>query len=139
MEKNLANLAQKALYFGMGIASYAADKASAVARSAPGHFTQLRQRAQQITDELVKRGEMSAEEAKGVMDELMQKAPQQVKEREESEIPPASGPRRIQIDDMGEIDEQQESSAIQLTDSARLRQEIEALEAELESLNQPDP
>ncbi len=136
MEKNLANLAQKALYFGMGLASFAADKASAAARSAPVHFVQLRQRAQKITDELVKRGEMSAEDAKIYMDDLMQRAPQQVKDMQEQD-PPASGPRKIQIDDMGEADEQ-ESTAIQLTDSARLRQEIDALEAELEKLQQQD-
>ena len=137
MERNLANLAQKALYFGMGLASFAADKASAAARSAPVHFVQLRQRAQKITDELVKRGEMSAEDAKIYMDDLMQRAPKQVKDIQEQEDPPTSGPRKIQIDDMGDGDEQ-ESTAIQLTDSARLRQEIDALEAELEKLQQQD-
>lgn len=135
MEKNLANLAQRALYFGMGLASFAADKASAAARSAPVHFVQLRQRAQQITDELVKRGEMSAEDAKIYMDDLMQRAPKQVQERQDE--PQPSGPRKIQIDDMGDGDDQG-SMAIQLTDSARLHQEIDALEAELEKLQQQD-
>lgn len=136
MERNLANLAQKALYFGMGLASLAADKASAAARSAPVQFVQLRQRAQQITDELVKRGEMSAEDARIYMDELMKRAPKQVKDAAAEQSPSSSGPRKIQIDDMGEVDEKEESTAIQLTDSARLRQEIDDLQVELERIQQ---
>jgi polyhydroxyalkanoate synthesis regulator phasin len=133
MQNNLANLAQRALYLGMGLASYAADKAMAVVNQAPTHLSELRKRTQKITDELVRRGEMTAEEARAYVEAVAKAQNRSPKETGASE----EGPRTIQIDDMGDVDEAndtKETTAIQLTDSARLRKEIEQLQAELERL-----
>lgn len=137
MQNNLANLAQRALYLGMGLASYAADKAMAVVNQAPTHLSELRKRTQKITDELVRRGEMTADEARAYVEAVAKTQNRQPKEATASES--SSGPRTIQIDDMGDVDETEdakETTAIQLTNSARLRQEIDELQAELERLKE---
>lgn len=56
------DLVQKAFYLGVGIASYAGEKAGMT-------LTELRSQAQKIADEMVARGEMTTEEAKRLVDE----------------------------------------------------------------------
>lgn len=59
------DMMQKAFYLGVGLASYASEQAS-------GRFGELQERAQKLADELVARGEMTAEEARRFVDEVMQ-------------------------------------------------------------------
>jgi polyhydroxyalkanoate synthesis regulator phasin len=128
--KNLAEFAQKAFYFGMGLANMAADKAAAVANQAPTQLAELRKQAQQLVNELVERGAMNADEARTFMDTVVNK-----KASSKEDAP--SGPRPIRIDDIDETTDasgSESSTALDLTEAARLRQQISELQAELDRL-----
>ncbi|MGB3788953.1 MAG: hypothetical protein WA949_13155 [Phormidesmis sp.] len=120
------DLVQKAFYLGVGIASYAQEKAG-------GAFGDLRGQAQKLVDELVARGELTTEEAQTMMNEMVERA--QKAGRSEGEAPIAtnrdatasSGPRQIQIlDDDASTEEERQAEA--------LRKEVEALRNELKRL-----
>jgi hypothetical protein len=66
----LANFAQKAFYFGMGLAAVVADNAAKVAGRANSRLLELRKQVQALVDELVERGAMTAEEARAYMDAI---------------------------------------------------------------------
>lgn len=81
-----ADLVQKAFYLGIGLASYAGEKAT-------GKLAELQPQLQQLADEMVRRGEMTAEEARRWVEARMQEA---------SSPPPAADapsqePRQIEI------------------------------------------
>lgn len=128
------DLVRKALYLGVGIASYAAEKAQV-------NLKDLQNNAQKLVDTLVERGEMSAEEARRYVDQLIQEAQQgtviadpdnQTKE-----------PRRIEI--IVDEDEQTPSpqaeggkvaptGAKTTNEVEQLQRQVEALQAELKRL-----
>ncbi|MGC1308626.1 MAG: hypothetical protein WA885_15475 [Phormidesmis sp.] len=114
------NLVQKAFYLGVGIASYAGEKAG----SALGD---LRGQAQKLVDELVERGEITAEEAQKMMNDMVERA-----ETAAADIPVQSsqpdGPRQIQILDDSESLTEEERQA------EALRKEVEKLREELKKL-----
>ena len=64
---NLSGFLRKAVYLGVGLASYAGEKAG-------DRLAELAQEAQQKADELVRRGEMTTEEAKRFVDSLLENA-----------------------------------------------------------------
>ncbi len=139
---NLSKFAQKALYFGVGLFTAAADKASSVAEQANQHLSGLRLQAQSLMDELVERGAMSAEEARTYMDDLIKKTQDATQSSSQSDSSSTQrGPRKIQIDDVEE-DHGSSGSApstdLVLTEEARLRQEIAALQAELDRLKRQE-
>ncbi|MEB3293325.1 MAG: phasin family protein [Synechococcales bacterium] len=84
---NLGNLVQKAVYLGIGVASYAGEKAGE-------KLSELRGQAQKLADEMVSRGEMTTEEARRFVDDMIQKA-------QSGTMPPsaepAQEPRKIEI------------------------------------------
>lgn len=82
------DLVQKAFYLGVGIASYAGEKAGMT-------LTELRSQAQKIADEMVARGEMTTEEAKRLVDEMVNRA-QQAPANSPTDARPGE-PRRIEI------------------------------------------
>ncbi len=82
---NFGNLVQKAFYLGVGVASYAAEKAGST-------LGELRSQAQKIADEMVARGEITAEEAKRMVDDMVSQAQQP----NPTSAPPTE-PRRIEI------------------------------------------
>ena len=82
---NFGNLVQKAFYLGVGVASYAAEKAGST-------LGELRSQAQKIADEMVARGEITAEEAKRMVDDMVSQAQQPP-----SASPSPTEPRRIEI------------------------------------------
>ena len=116
------NLVQKAFYLGVGIASYAGEKAG----SALGD---LRSQAQKLVDELVERGELSAEEAQKMMNDMLARAEAAaVVEPESTRSQTDSGPRQIQILDDSESLTEEERQA------EALRKEVENLRQELKNL-----
>ncbi|MEN9230047.1 MAG: hypothetical protein Q6L68_04005 [Thermostichus sp. DG02_5_bins_236] len=121
------NLAQKAFYLGMGLAAVAADNAAKVAGKAGSRLFELRKQAQTLVDELVERGAMSAEEARAFMDTIAANANRKVEPRQ------SGGPRRINIDDISD-EEEKAGNAIELSEAARLRQQIIDLQAELDRI-----
>jgi polyhydroxyalkanoate synthesis regulator phasin len=122
----LSDLAQKAFYLGLGLASAAADKAST-------QLAELRIQAQKVADELVERGEMTAEEARSFVDSMMRQGEQAHKQGTSGGDPAASGggPRKINIDDVATPDG---SGQIELSEAGKLRREVADLQAELERL-----
>ncbi|MEN9251752.1 MAG: hypothetical protein Q6K99_00145 [Thermostichales cyanobacterium BF4_bins_65] len=125
MLRDLANLAQKTIDLGLGLVSLAADKAME-------QLNWLRQQSQglrsELVEELVKRGQMSREQAMTYVSNLVNQAAKPTDTNGES----ASSPRTIRIDDDEESPEK--GGAIELTEAADLRQQILRLQAELERL-----
>ncbi|MFM1841976.1 MAG: hypothetical protein RLZZ490_712 [Cyanobacteriota bacterium] len=128
----MQDLVKKALYLGVGIASYAAEQANT-------NLKELTVKAQKLADTLVERGEMNAEEARRYVDELIREAQGEtaVQGSEESR-----SPRRIEIvSDDSETEEQPTSVVVndvkkpEGEDVESLRRQVEALQAELQRLN----
>lgn len=65
----LGDLVQKAVYLGVGLASYAGEKAGE-------KLGELRTQVQKLADEMVERGEMTTEEARKFVDDMVAKAQQ---------------------------------------------------------------
>lgn len=107
----------------MGIASYAGEKAG-------GAFGDLRGQAQKLVDELVERGEITAEEAQTMMNDMLDRA-QATAAADVAEAKTAAeptGPRQIQILDDSEAMTAEERQA------EALRKEVDALREELKKL-----
>lgn len=126
------DIVQKAFYLGVGLASYAGEKAG-------GTLSELRQQAQKLTDEMVARGEMTTEEAKRVVDEMMRRAQQPAAPAADASSPDTpKEPRRIEI-----LSDEEETSAppdqrYQSPSADDLRQQVSKLQEELRKL-QRDP
>lgn len=121
------DLVQKAFYLGVGLASYAGEKAGVT-------LNELRAQAQKLADEMVARGEITTEEAKRMVDDMMNRAKvQQDKTAHES----ASGdrptePRRIEI--LSDDDPTPEPKSGSTADE--LREQVAKLQEELRRLKQ---
>ncbi|MBD2580193.1 hypothetical protein [Oscillatoria sp. FACHB-1406] len=119
----IGNFVQKAFFMGVGLASYAGEKATT-------KFQELRSQAEKLADEMVKRGEMTADEASKFVDELVKQAQQQAVESPQPNN--SQEPRRIEILD---DEESASSSATSNSGSAdNLRAQVQALQDELRRL-----
>lgn len=117
----LGDLVQKAFYLGVGMASYAGEKAGKT-------FGDLRSQAQKIADEMVERGEMTTEEARRMVDEMVNRAQKSGATVIDVEAQDTSRePRPIEISD-----EDEHPPAASEVDT--LRQEVAALQKELRNL-----
>lgn len=115
------DLVQKAFYLGVGLASYAGEKAGET-------LVELRAQAQKLADELVAKGEITAEEAKRMVDEMVIQA-QQAQASATDDRP--AEPRRIEILDAEPTETASESTT---TQTDELRNQVEQLQAELRRL-----
>ncbi|MEM7065820.1 MAG: hypothetical protein AAF572_21990 [Cyanobacteria bacterium P01_B01_bin.77] len=115
---DFSQLVQKAFYLGVGLASYASEKAG-------DGFSDLRQQAQKLVNELVERGEITADEAQKMVNDMVARA-QDAAPAEASSRTSDAPPRKI------EIIEEEEPEDRAATDA--LRKEIENLQAELQRL-----
>jgi polyhydroxyalkanoate synthesis regulator phasin len=117
------DLVKKAFYLGVGVASYAGEKAGVTLKD-------LRDQTQTIVNELVARGEMTAEEAQRLINDMVNQA--QTGASAESASSTTPQPRRIEIldDDEGAITPPEQ----QTTES--LKRQVEALRQELNTLKQ---
>lgn len=113
------DIVQKAVYLGIGLASYAGE-----------NFHELRDQAQKLADEMVERGKMNAEEARRYVDELVQQAQQEVENQQNFPKTESSEPRRIEIIE----DEENSSPESSKEDIDRLRQQVQALQDELRKI-----
>ena len=131
---NFEDIAKKAFYMGVGFASYAQEKAI----GALDNVKDLRVQAQKLADEMAERGEMTTEEARKFVDDLVEQAQQgtvtgnnQSEERE---------PRRIEIVDEDEplteptAKTEPPKSDQSNTDPEDLRQQVQSLQEELRRL-----
>ncbi len=87
----IGNLVQKAFYLGVGLVSAGTEKAGAT-------LSELRQQAAKLAEELVARGEMTTEEAKRFVDDLVQQAQIKTPVQAAPESNRRSGPQEIEID-----------------------------------------
>ncbi len=118
------DLVQKAFYLGVGIASYATEKAGST-------LGELRSQAQKLADEMVARGEITAEDAKKMVDEMVSRAQQQPDPSSSSTDAQPSQPRRIEI-----LSEDDPVNPVAPADRAadELRDQIAKLQEELQRL-----
>lgn len=84
----LGDLVQKAVYLGIGVASYAGEKAGE-------KLGELRVHGQKLADEMVDRGEMTAEEGRRFVDEMVSRAQQNSPVEPTAKNP--TEPRKIEI------------------------------------------
>ncbi|MEQ9626128.1 phasin family protein [Coleofasciculus chthonoplastes] len=119
---DLGNLFQKAFYLGVGLASYASERAG-------GTIGELRTQAQKLADELVARGEMTTEEARKMVDDMVQQAQQQQSAQPPQPDKTGTEPRRIEI-----ISDDEEQTAGEEQDIDAMRQQVQAMQEELRRL-----
>jgi polyhydroxyalkanoate synthesis regulator phasin len=128
---------QKAVYMGLGLASYAGEKAGET-------LADLQGRVQKLADELVERGEISAEEARRMVDEAVAKArmaaPNGPGPGETG--PSTGGPRPIEIeiledDDTGAATGATAEASVPPDELERMRQQVRELEDELRRIQRP--
>ncbi|ASC70071.1 hypothetical protein XM38_010010 [Halomicronema hongdechloris C2206] len=122
------DVVQKAFYLGVGLASYASEKAGST-------LQELRTEAQKLADDLVARGEMTAEEAQRLINDMVQRAEQEAKATTES---PSREPRRIEILD-DEANDAATTGSTEEAEAEALRQQVAQLRQELEQLKRKSP
>ncbi len=134
----LGNLFQKAVYLGVGLASYASDKAAE-------NLGDLRGQAQALVDELVQRGELTTEEARRMVDDLINRS-----QATTVAAQPAadSKPRSIDIEVEDEpsgsatapaqIPQASDPQAAAKHQAEELRRQVAELQAQLERLRQSE-
>lgn len=118
------DIVQKAFYLGVGLATTAGEEASE-------RLAKLRVQTQKLADELVAKGEMNVEEARKMVEELMQQAQQETVKPAAEEKVPTSEPRRIEILSEDEV------PTVTVTDDQNvdaLRQQVQAMQEELRRL-----
>lgn len=130
---NFEDIAKKAFYMGVGFASYAQEKASDTVKD-------LGIQAQKLAEEMAERGEMSTEEARKFVDDLVEQAQQGTVAGSNSSSKDRE-PRRIEIVD--EVDStptatttKTEQPAPEPNDADDLRQQVQSLQEELRRLKQ---
>lgn len=115
----LGDLVQKAMYLGIGVASYAGEKAGE-------KLSELRVQVQKVADEMVDRGEMNADEARRFVDEMVKRAQQSAPPASVSEQRPTE-PRKIEI-----LDDEEPTPTQTTVDD--MRQQVADLQEELRRL-----
>ncbi len=117
------DIVQKAFYLGVGLATYAGEKAG-------GKLAELRSQVQKLADEMVARGEMTTDEARRFVEDMMKQA-QQSPDSESGTGTKNAEPRRIEI--LSE-DEEQTGTEPQTQDVEKLRQQVLGMQEELRRL-----
>lgn len=107
---SLSDLVQRAVYIGIGAASYAGEKAGSKLGEFGGQLEKL-------ADEMIARGEMTTEEARRYVDEKMKAAQQEIENlaQQAQQAPKPEDkpkePRRIEIVDEDEVSAPKSNSA----------------------------
>ncbi|MBD2176087.1 hypothetical protein H6F42_04020 [Pseudanabaena sp. FACHB-1998] len=116
-------IVQKAFYLGLGLATVAGEKAGAT-------INELRTQASKLADELVDRGEMTTEEARKFVDDLVRNAQKPIGDDQSSSNPTGKdAPRTIAIDDEEDSDSNRKPDEVDL-----LKDKVQALQDELRRL-----
>lgn len=119
----LGDLVQKAVYLGVGLASYAGEKAGE-------KLGELRGQVQKLADEMVERGEMTTEEARRFVDDMLAKAQQPIAEQPTEPVSKPAEPRQIEILEDDEPSTQQTAP----NDVDEMRRRVMELQEELRRL-----
>jgi len=124
------DIVQKAFYLGVGLASYAGEKAG-------GKLAELRSQVQKLADEMVAKGEMNTEEARRFVEDMMKQAQQQPTSGQTPEKTAPSEPRRINILDDDEeptVKEAKKENKENVNNVDQLRDQVLELQEELKRL-----
>jgi polyhydroxyalkanoate synthesis regulator phasin len=124
----LGDIVQKAFYLGVGLATAAGEQAGE-------KLSSIGIQAQKLTDEMVSKGEITTEEARKLVDEMIKSAQQQ--NLNQAQNPPTdrpqktNEPRRIDI----VADPEPSSSTSDSPEHInQMRQQVEALQEELKRM-----
>ena len=125
------DIAKKAFYMGVGFAGLAQEKANDALKD-------LRVQAQKLADEMAERGEMSTEEARKFVDEMVEQAQQGKVPGNPNSQTDSREPRRIEIVDEEEMPAP-EAKAPTAAPSSKpgsddLREQVKSLQEELRRL-----
>ncbi len=124
----LGDLVQKAVYLGVGLASYAGEKAGE-------KIGELRSQVQKLADEMVERGEMTTEEARKFVDDMVSKAQQPGDNPSPAEPSQPAEPRRIEIlDDEQSVQQPVSNTQKTANDVDEMRRRVMELQEELRRL-----
>jgi polyhydroxyalkanoate synthesis regulator phasin len=121
------DIVQKAFYLGVGLASYAGEKAG-------GKLAELRSQVQKLADEMVAKGEMNTEEARRFVEDMMKQAQQQPTSGQTPEKTAPSEPRRIEILEVDEEPTVKEAKKEKVNNVDQLRDQVLELQEELKRL-----
>jgi polyhydroxyalkanoate synthesis regulator phasin len=126
----LGDIVQKAFYLGVGLATAAGEQAGE-------KISSIGSQAQKLADEMVAKGEITTEEARKVVDDMIKSAQQQQNLNQaagsNSERPQKSNePRRIEIVADGESSSAAPSQSPE--NISEMRQQVEALQEELKRM-----
>ncbi|MDD1415130.1 phasin family protein [Dolichospermum sp. ST_con] len=124
------DIVQKAFYLGVGLASYAGEKAG-------GKLAELRSQVQKLADEMVAKGEMNTEEARRFVEDMMKQAQQQPTSGQTPEKTTPSEPRRIDIledDEEPTVKTATKENTKNVDNVDRLRDQVLELQEELKRL-----
>lgn len=118
----LGDLVQKAVYLGIGVASYAGEKAGE-------KLGELRSQFQKLADEMVERGEMTTEEARKFVDDMVRNAQQNPPTATPTQDERPKEPRKIEILDDDEVATPEPESQVE-----DMRRQVAELQEELRRL-----
>ena len=123
------DIIQKAVYLGVGLAAYAGEKAGS-------KLSELRSQVQKLADEMVERGEMTTDEARRFVEDMMKQAQNPYSTINSPQEKTSSQPRQIEIleDTEGESSNSQSSNAAGNQNVDNLRQQVLDLQEELRRL-----
>ncbi|MBD2432623.1 MULTISPECIES: phasin family protein [Fischerella] len=121
------DIVKKAFYLGVGLASYAGEKAG-------GTLSDVRSQIQKLADEMVARGEMTTEEARRFVEDMMKQAQQQSAAATTEETTTPSEPRRIEIIEEDDQPTAKDTQTENNDNVDQLRQQVLELENELKRL-----
>ena len=123
------DIIQKAVYLGVGLAAYAGEKAGT-------KLSELRSQVQKLADEMVERGEMTTDEARRFVEDMMKQAqnPSSTSNNPPEKTP--NQPRQIEIleDSEAESSDSRSSGTDANRNVDNLRQQVLDLQEELRRL-----
>ncbi|MEM9925363.1 MAG: hypothetical protein AAF915_16690 [Cyanobacteria bacterium P01_D01_bin.50] len=117
------DIVKKAFYLGVGLASYASEKAG-------GTLAELRSQVQKLADEMVAKGEMTTDEARKFVEDMMNQAQSSASDGS-GDSTSRTEPRRIEI--LGEDEEAMVKNS-QPEDVEKLRDQVKRMQEELRRL-----
>ena len=123
----LGDIVQKAFYLGVGLATAAGEQAGE-------KFSSIGIQAQKLADEMVAKGEITTEEARKLVDDMVKSAQQQnlnqAKTNNTERDQKTTEPRRIEI-----VSDSEPSSPSQSPENiSDMRKQVEALQEELKRM-----
>jgi polyhydroxyalkanoate synthesis regulator phasin len=124
----LGDIVQKAFYLGVGLAAAAGEQAGE-------KISSISSQAQKLADEMVAKGEITTEEARKLVDDMIKSAQQQNLNQAQSSnserVQKTTEPRRIEII----ADDESPSSPSQSPENVnQMRKQVEALQEELKRM-----